>query len=479
MVNKIPEGEELVNFLMECRINFKFFCDNVLSDIFMEKYGGLQPYMEEWFNLIQENSRVGIFAARGYAKTTILGVAYPLWLAFTKKNKAILVVSRSEAQAKRVLAVIKVAIEQNPLLVELKPKEARDTWSSKQINTTTGCKIYCRPFTKSILGERTDFVLMDEADSYDYPENYFDYVVPTLNPGGKIALISTPNTGASLMSMIQERNLKEQSGYIMRTYPAMVDGESIWSSRFPAKCSCKKSCACETLENKRKELGEQLFQKNFMCNPVAESGRSIYTAQSINDCSDWNSTFTEKGYGGDIFIGCDFATATGPTADFDCYTVVERNGDTGVIRFAEFHRTPDVGAKVARIIELYERYDAQVVICDESSIGVAVLAELRGEGISTEAQSFQSRARNKLLTNLKTLLDHGNLKIPRSPEDLQTSKYSQRLEIELLSFHEIKTLSGLTTYRSVGAHDDTAVSLAMAVKHIQIKKVFEDYIGVA
>ncbi len=477
-LDEMLNGMDLTAFLLECKTNFKFFCDNVLSDIFST--GGLQPYMEEWFNLLQENNRVGIYAARGFAKTTILGVAYPLWLAFTKRNKSILVISRSEAQAKRVLSIIKVSIENNPLLIELRPKEARDTWSAKQINTTTNCKIYCRPFTKSILGERTDYVLMDEADSYEYPENYFDYVVPTLNPGGKIALISTPNTGASLMSMINERNLKEHSGYIMETYPAIVDGKSIWPERFPIKCSCKKNCRCDTLENKRKELGEQLFQKNFMCNPMAESGRSIYTAESIHNCSDIHSTFTDKSYGGEVFIGCDFATATGPTADFDCFVVIERVEDRAILKYAEFQRTPDVDAKVQRIIELYERYNPQVVICDESSIGVAILAELRNEGIPTEAQSFQSRARNKLLTNLKTILDHGNLKIPRSPEDLITKRFTDRLELELLSFHEITSKNtGLTSYISVGAHDDTAIALAMAVKHVQIKKPFEDHIGVA
>ena len=181
-----------------------------------------------------------------------------------------------------------------------------------------------------------------------------------------------------------------------------------------------------------------------------------------------------------MFIGCDFATASGPTADFDCYVIIERIEDRAIIKYAEFHKGYSVGAKVLRIEELYEQYKPQSVICDESTIGFAILDELRMKGIPTEAQSFQSRARNKLLVNLKALLDHGNIKIPRSTEDLQATRFSQRLELELLSFLEIKSLkTGMTSYVSHGAHDDTVMALAMAVKRVKIMKGFEDYIGVA
>ena len=400
-LNEILNGMDLTSFLLKCKTSFEFFCDNVLKDTFND--GGIQPYMVEWFNLLQKYDRVSILAPRGFAKTTIVGVAYPLWLAFTKKNLRIMVVSQSEARAIGTLSIIKSAIENNPLLIELKPKDARETWSAKQINTTNGCKFFSRPFTKTIKGERVDFVLMDEAASYEYPELFFDYIVPTLNPNGKIALISTPETGGNLIALIEERKL----AYVMKTYPAIKDGKSLWPNRFPLKCTCKKKiCNCTNLEKLQAEQGEQYFQKNFMCNPLAESGQSIYTAASIRLCSDKQSGFTSKTFGGDIFIGCDFAIAAGPTADFDAYIVIERIKDRGIIKYAEFHRGWSVEAKSNRIEELVERYNAQLVICDESSIGAAIIEELRARGIPIEAQSFQSRARNAILNNLKTLHYH-------------------------------------------------------------------------
>lgn len=467
-LNEIVGDMEITAFLLKCKQDFQFFCNNVLNDMF--KDGGIQPYMMEWFDLMQQNNRVVIFAPRGFGKTTILGVAYPIWLAFTKRNLNIMIVSNSEAQSKRVLALIKSTIENSPLLQEMKPKDFKETWSSKQINTSTGCKLYCRPFTKSIKGERTDFVLMDEASSYEYPELYFDYIVPTMNPDGKIALISTSDVGSNLMALIEDRNEDNAIGYCVEKYSAIMNGESIWPSRFPMK----------RLNEIKIEQGEQFFEKNFMNNPFAESGQSIFTAESIRNCSDKTAGFTSEHFGGTIYLGCDFAIASGPTADFDAYTVVEEIGDMGIIKHGEVHRGLPVPGKVDRIIELVERYKVDIVIGDESHIGGEVIRQLRQEGIPTEAQSFHSRARNVLLNNLKSLLDSKKIRIPRNPEDLEAKRFTDILEKELISIHERSSkITNNTALVSTGAHDDTVMSLALAVKKIKKELIKGDYWGIA
>ena len=49
---------DMIGFLMRCKLDFKFFCEKVLYDFFTEEYGGLKPYMLEWFVAIQNNNRV-------------------------------------------------------------------------------------------------------------------------------------------------------------------------------------------------------------------------------------------------------------------------------------------------------------------------------------------------------------------------------------------------------------------------------------
>lgn len=475
-IEEITQGMNITSFLLKCKSDFKFFCDNVLFDLFEEKYGGLKPYMNEWFNLIETNNRVYVLAARGFAKTTVFGVAYPIWLAYTKTNKQIMVISRAEKQSKRILSIIKSTIENNPLLVELKPREAKETWSAFQINTKSKCKVFCRPFTKGILGERTDYVLMDEAEAYEYPELFFDYVVPTLNPGGKIALISSSQIGSTLLNLIEEKGIN----YKIKKFPAIKDNKSIWEERFPLKCSCKdkSKCGCDSLEEKRKELGESVFQRNFMCNPISESGRSAFTAQSIEFCKDKKRGFTVELKGGRVYLGCDFAIASGATADFDVYTVAEAIEDIGIIKYGEYHRTPDIREKVNKIKNIVEKQNVDMVICDESHIGSEVIKLLRFEGIPTTAQSFHSLARTKLLNNLKVLLDNAKIVIPTNPNDDQARNFSDRLEKELLSVEEQRNKAGISRYVSTGAHDDMVMSLAMAVSKIQLRRKYDDYWGI-
>lgn len=457
---------DITAFLIRCRTDFKFFCERVLSDMF--KDGGVKPYMMEWFELVQKNPRVAILAPSGFAKTTILGVAYPIWLAYTQKNMQVMVVSNSMNQARRVLALIKSTIENNALLVELKPQNYRETWSSNHIKMSTGCAIFCRPYTITIKGERVDYIIMDEAASYQNVDIYFDYIIPRLNPHhGKLCLISTPESGTDLMSIISERKLD----YVFKKYVGILaNGEALWPERFPLA----------RLNAIRAEQGEQFFQKNFMCNTRAEGSNSVFTASSIAGCMNYEQAYTSQILGpeAEIYMGCDFAIATGGTADFDCYVIVERIGDRAVIKFAETHRGYSVQEKVARIKHLFEIYKPLICIADQSSIGAAIIEELRNHGLPVQGYDFHSASRNTLLNNLKVLLDNKKITIPKNKDDMQAVEFADKLEIELLSFREQHSkITGNTAYVSTGAHDDSVMGLALAVSKIKQNQDFDDTIS--
>ena len=458
-------GDNLTGFLLRCRTDFKFFCERVLEDLF--KDGGLKPYMEDWFQLVEDNPRVAILAPSGFAKTTILGVAYPIWRSFTKRNQQIMVVSNTMNQARRVLALIKSTIENNALLVELKPTDYRETWSSNHIKMSTGSAIFCRPYTISIKGERVDLIILDEAASYQNTDIYFDYIIPRLNPHhGKICLISTPESGTDLMAIIAERKLD----YIFKKYTAILsNGEALWPERF----------SLEKLFMIRQEQGEQFFQKNFMCNTRAEGSNSIFSAKAISDCTNYDLTYTSQVLSeeGEIYMGCDFAIAAGASADFDCYVIVERIGDRAIIKFAETHRGYSVQEKVARIANLFQLYKPLLIIADPSSIGAAIIEELRNNGLPVQGYSFASTSRNTLLNNLKVLLDNRKVVIPKNKEDLQAVSFADKLEVELLSFKEQHSkITGNTAYVSTGAHDDSVMGLALAISKIKLSQDFEDTI---
>jgi hypothetical protein len=266
------------------------------------------------------------------------------------------------------------------------------------------------------------------------------------------------------MSIIAERKLD----YVFRKYTAItVSGEALWPERF----------SLIRLNKIREEQGEQFFQKNFMCNTRAEGSNSVFTAESIFGCTNREAKYTSEILGpeGEIYMGCDFAIATGNQADFDCYVIIERVNDRAIIKFAETHRGYSVQEKVSRINHLFEIYKPLLIIADQSSIGAAIIEELRNTGLPVQGYSFQALSRNALLNNLKVLLDNKKIVIPKHKDDMQAVEFADKLEIELLSFREQHSkITGNTAYVSTSAHDDTVMGLALSVSKIKQNQDFED-----
>jgi len=460
----ILDGMNIVDFLMRCKIDFKFFCERVLG---ITEDGGIHPFQMEWFYLIQNNDRVCIQAPSGFSKTTIF-IAYSIWLAWNYRNKNILIISKSMPQSRRILGIIKDYIEDNELLLELKPKDFQNTWSSNDLKTTSKCRIYCRPYSINIKGERVDFMLLDEADSYEDTTIFFDHLISRMNPGGKIALISTPEGPTRLLGQIKSR---DKGDYVFKTYVAIVDefgnpkkepyeeGFSIWPERFPI----------EDLMERRRLQGEQFFQKNYMCNILTESEDTIFSMKSILNCYNEDYKFNEDiDPEAQYFIGADFAISKGPRADYDAFVVIEKKDDKYIIKNIEIHKGWPRPKKIDRLKELYNTYSSNrqtKIIADESNIGTIFINDLKILGCTVIAQNFHSIARKQLIQTLANVIEGEALIIPRNKNDLNAIKLTDELTRQLLGFKR-KKMEETSSERllSKHSHDDIAMSLAMAIK---------------
>lgn len=475
----LEPGMDVGDLIPRIYRDFKFFYEKVLG--YNEK-GGLNKYKQEWFNLAYENARVMIKAPSGFAKTTVLGVAFSIWWCVTHKSEKVLLISRTISQSKdAMLLQIRDLIEENELLKKLlKPEERDAVWNQTNLRMKTGCSIINRPYAISIKGYRAHIIILDEIDSYEDPNIYFDYVVPRLIPGGKIIGISTPEDGTgTLMSMIELRD-QDYGMYTFRTYTSIInysdyndlsDGESIWPENF----------TMEILLNER-SLGKQKFYKNYMCDANTELEDSVFQAVDIAKCIELGKgmKYTAKREGGEIYIGCDYASSSSPTGDFDAYVVVEKIKDTAIIRFAEtikggFLPVPE---KVKKMEELFAKYNPVCFICDISTIGVEIIRQARNAGLPVQEQNFYPGERNKLIAHLIGLVSNHKIIMPKHPEDLQSIEFTNKLEYEMLKFVEEKNKVG-KSYVSKSSHDDSVMGLAMAVKHIIILDEFDDFIGVS
>jgi len=475
-IEEIGAGMNLSDISMRVRTDFKFFYENVLG---FDKFGGLNKYKAEWIQIAYDNDRVMIRAPSGFGKTVVLGVAFPLWMAILNPKHKILLISKTMSQSKdNMLYQIKDFIEDNEFLKEiLMPTDKDKTWNQTQIRLNNGVSMINRPYSINIKSYRADLILLDEIDSYEDPDIYFDYVISRLIPGGKIIGISTPEEGTSTVMELIELRDRKVNQYIFKTYTAIINpkdpndlstGESIWEEMF----------SMTELMNRREEFGDQKWQKNYMCNAHTQSESSVFNAEIIEKCKDYDLKFTTENNDEEIYIGADFAISAAPTADYDVYTVIGKKKDTATIKYAERFKGLPVPEKVRRLEELYHRHNALLIIADESHIGSEVIRQLRTKGISIEGQAFDSHRRDLLLNHLLAMMSNRKLVIPKEKDDFQAVDFANVLEYELFAFKELKSDStGRTSYISKGRHDDTVMSLALAVKYVVLMQEFDDYIG--
>ena len=465
--DEILQGEDERTFLTSCYFNLEKWYERVIGRT-------IKPYHREWIEILQSHKHIAISAPTGFGKTSLFGVGYCLWMAyFHPRSLSVIVANTIRTQSSKILEEIKWEIENNEMLKQLIPTDSKTTWTKEKLITSNGSIIQYAANSPNIRGLQADYLFADEVATYDSHEVFFRDVASRVNSKhGILAAVSTPIHTADLLA-----KLMNSKGYFKKFYPAIIDqdgkadvnGESIWPERFPK----------ERLIEIRDRDGLSNFEKNYMCNPRAEAEDPVFTLASVEDCYDVSRSFTTENEGGQTYIGADFAISSGPTADFDAFTVVEYVGEKAIVRHGERHRGMPIPSKVQRLKELSEIYKPIRLVLDPSNIGSAIVQQLRSEGLPVETQSFQSQARRKLLIDLRVIIDNKQLILPRNLDNPTTINYIDKLTEELIGFRDIKSKATETKHLvSTSAHDDTAISLAMACKgSSMLCQNFDDYIA--
>jgi hypothetical protein len=122
---------------------------------------------------------------------------------------------------------------------------------------------------------------------------------------------------------------------------------------------------------------------------------------------------------------------------------------------------------------MYDLYEVSKVVLDKSTGGVLVANDLRQLGCNVEEQSFDSASRIMLLLSLWKIIEQERLIIPFKKEG-NSEQIINIVVSELKAMQERKTKTGIDSYKSVAAHDDTVMSLSLAVKDFQKRNLFND-----
>ena len=148
--------------------NFYFFARSVLNRPFLQP----SPHIKVC-KFLQDNMHGDhvIVLPRGFLKTTLCSVCYPLWRAVKNPNLCILIASNTKDNARYVVSHIRQMVEQNEmfrwLFPEVLPQDRFTPWTDSRacLNRTIGAKestFEAVGVTSAVVGRHYDIIIADD-----------------------------------------------------------------------------------------------------------------------------------------------------------------------------------------------------------------------------------------------------------------------------------------------------------------------------
>ena len=268
MLNKTETQEILNDLYLFYRV---FITSDYDDDVEAEHIDELSQKLTELF--LEDYERLCVAMPPRHSKSSMVTLAFPLWLIFQNPNLNILIINNAANLSEKFGIQLKELINQyghyfNVYLSDI--KHAKDYLMFERKNGKL-CKGSIRLVgaSGSITGQDADWIIIDD------PYKGFDDITPTLlqkkidwfdtiveqrmEPHSKMVLLHTRWHTNDLQGFFK-KNRKEDYEFI--EFPAIKDdGTALWPERYPL----------EKLEKKRKSMGERLFQSIFQQKPIDDT----------------------------------------------------------------------------------------------------------------------------------------------------------------------------------------------------------------
>ena len=482
---EILNGMSRFRFDLLCYTDFKFFCEKMLG---LTDMGGIHEFQLKWIDLIQKYRIIMLEAPSGSSKSEIVGACYLLWELYKNPKKKIenRIVSKTRDQSEKNLLVrMQNYVLDNEILIEsLVPPDKRVSWTKTGFRTINGSVNDIVPYNINIKGSRAHNIVLDEIDSYDDPDIFFKHVLSRTHAGGKIIGITTPEGISKIIGQLKEKTPRPKSIVFHKTAVFIhPDGTNVKSEEIQTHEDFDrlKKMGCKSIwpENEKFDFdymkedfiinGRLSWIQNYLCEILGFSEDAAFPLKDIIDSYDPSLTYNyEVNPHAMYFIGADFATSSGPKADYDAYVVVELLNNTYTIKHIQIGKGIHPEVKVRELKRLYDIFQKGLsvkIIADESNAGSVLIKMIRSAGCTVIPQKFSGVARFDLLQTLSNVLKSGYVVIPKNPKQEDFNKLVNTMQTQLSGFHRSKTEKGNETFLSKAAHDDIAISLALAVKN--------------
>lgn len=198
-------------------------------------------------------TRLNIIAPTGFGKSTVVGFAFPLWLACFEYFKEILYVGATAEFAEYKLSLIANEIESNNDLRNDFDLRQGKIWKVNEIELSNGVRILARGKGSQITGMRPECIILDDIETEKEARSETEraalrewFYLTLLNrplPAGKIIQIGSLSSKLSWgCNFLTDESRKE--GWTSRVFALPEDDSSIWPEMW----------SNEDIQKKKREL---------------------------------------------------------------------------------------------------------------------------------------------------------------------------------------------------------------------------------
>lgn len=237
-------------------------------------------FHKEIYSLLPDSKRLVLASPRGFAKSTICSVIYPLWLALWGKSKDICIISASETLAVDWLRKIKRELDSNQRIKRYFGELKSDKWSESHIILKNGVNVRARGAGGQIRGFRPDIVICDDIETDEGVRSeeqrrllkdwLFKACLNTLIPEGQFIIIGTIIHPLSVLADL----LAVDNGWEKKKYQAYLNGkQEAGSELWPELWNHEK------LQSRKCEIGSFAFASEFMNSPISDETAPIKETQ--------------------------------------------------------------------------------------------------------------------------------------------------------------------------------------------------------
>jgi len=346
-------------------------------------------------------------------------------------NELIIIVSASMRNATDVMKYVSNAFHSLPKGMKMEVKETKE-----EIIFENRSRIMSLPNNpRTVRGRPATRIYVDEFAMFQDDETMWEAIMPSITRGGKATLISTPKGKRGKFYEFWEN--AEKNGWNKYYIP--------WQQ-------------CPDIKKRIKIIKQGMpdelsFRQEFCCDFIDEA-ISYFSYELLMDCVDDDLENNVEKDKLPTYAGVDYGKVT----DSSVITVVKKEDYDFRLVFIKEFKPPLAYKEVAKyILRNHKEWGVDRIVVDQTGVGEGTIEMLSELGSLLVGEKLTQPFKEKIIANLKMLMEDGKLKIPRN----------ETLLLQLHALQRVVSDSGNTSFRhpSKGKvqHDDYVWALALAV----------------